>query len=399
MPKQGFLTPKAIANRIKAKGLQKLRWYCQMCQKQCRDENGFKCHLTSESHQRQLLLFADNEDDFLDSFSNEFHETFMELLRRRFNTRRVHSNIVYNEYIQDRHHVHMNSTKWETLTEFVKWLGREGYCTVDHTEKGWFITYIDRDPETLRRQEQLRKKEKMDMDDEERIMKHIEEQVARGGAQGSKQAEFTELQRDSDEQKVTFSFGASNLSSSESSSRAKVQEGETGGGVSEKKTNALQAAAEAAGKKKDSSRKESGKRKSALEEIMEEEAKKKARLSARTDYWLTEGIVVKVTTKRLGEKYFKKKGVVKEVLNYYTGVIKLLDSGAKIKVDQAHLETVIPGIGKPVCILNGRHRGVKGTMHSLDEKNFCVSVETDSGKVIDGLPYEDISKLQSTDAS
>jgi hypothetical protein len=33
-----------IANRIKAKGLQKLRWYCQLCQKQCRDENGFKCH-------------------------------------------------------------------------------------------------------------------------------------------------------------------------------------------------------------------------------------------------------------------------------------------------------------------------------------------------------------------
>ena len=36
--KGGFLTPKAIANRIKAKGLQKLRWFCQMCQKQCRDE-------------------------------------------------------------------------------------------------------------------------------------------------------------------------------------------------------------------------------------------------------------------------------------------------------------------------------------------------------------------------
>ncbi len=34
----GFLTPKAIGNRIKAKGLQKLRWYCQSCQKQCRDE-------------------------------------------------------------------------------------------------------------------------------------------------------------------------------------------------------------------------------------------------------------------------------------------------------------------------------------------------------------------------
>lgn len=36
--KAGPLTAKAISNKIKAKGLQKLRWYCQMCQKQCRDE-------------------------------------------------------------------------------------------------------------------------------------------------------------------------------------------------------------------------------------------------------------------------------------------------------------------------------------------------------------------------
>ena len=50
--------PTQIANRIKAKGLQKLRWYCQMCGKQCRDENGFKCHLSSESHQRQMMVFG-----------------------------------------------------------------------------------------------------------------------------------------------------------------------------------------------------------------------------------------------------------------------------------------------------------------------------------------------------
>ena len=27
-------TPKALANKMKSKGLQKLRWFCQMCQKQ-----------------------------------------------------------------------------------------------------------------------------------------------------------------------------------------------------------------------------------------------------------------------------------------------------------------------------------------------------------------------------
>lgn len=97
--KGGFLTPKAIANRIKAKGLQKLRWYCQMCQKQCRDENGFKCHTMSESHQRQLLLVAENPDKFIDTFSQEFLDDFLDLLRRQYGTKRVHANQVRNYHV------------------------------------------------------------------------------------------------------------------------------------------------------------------------------------------------------------------------------------------------------------------------------------------------------------
>ena len=46
----------------------------------------------------------------------------------------------------------MNATQWETLTDFVKWLGRDGHCVVDETPKGWFITYIDKDPEVIARQ-------------------------------------------------------------------------------------------------------------------------------------------------------------------------------------------------------------------------------------------------------
>lgn len=63
---------KQIANAIKAKGLQKLRWYCQLCQKQCRDENGFKCHQTSEGHKRQMMLFGVSPEKFLDNFSEQF---------------------------------------------------------------------------------------------------------------------------------------------------------------------------------------------------------------------------------------------------------------------------------------------------------------------------------------
>ena len=59
-------TPKDIANRMKSRGLQKLKFYCQMCEKQCRDQNGLKQHATSESHMRQMKIFtsnADNDDD------------------------------------------------------------------------------------------------------------------------------------------------------------------------------------------------------------------------------------------------------------------------------------------------------------------------------------------------
>lgn len=37
--------------------------------------------------------------------------------------------------IADKQHVHMNATKWDTLTTFVKYLGKQGHCLVDETEK------------------------------------------------------------------------------------------------------------------------------------------------------------------------------------------------------------------------------------------------------------------------
>lgn len=42
MPKAEVGSAKHLANKMKSKGLQRLRWYCQVCEKQCRDENGFK---------------------------------------------------------------------------------------------------------------------------------------------------------------------------------------------------------------------------------------------------------------------------------------------------------------------------------------------------------------------
>ncbi|KAF9359175.1 hypothetical protein BGX26_012950 [Mortierella sp. AD094] len=211
MAKDGGMTPKAIANRMKAKGLQKLRWYCQICEKQCRDENGFKCHCASESHQRKILLVAESPEKYVNDYSAEFQRDFVKLLSTRYGTRRVHANLVYQEFIADRTHLHMNATKWATLTEFCMHLGKEGLAVVDETPKGWFIQWVDNSPKTLARQEAIAKKERMEMDDEQREQKLIQQQIEKAAAlkqqqqtegEGEGTETATELVRENEEEKI-----------------------------------------------------------------------------------------------------------------------------------------------------------------------------------------------------
>jgi len=175
-------TPKAIANASKSKGLQRLRFYCQVCQKQCRDENAFKQHSMSEGHVRQMLVVGESADTYINQYSSDFKNDFIALLSRRWGTKRIPANQVYQEFIQDKHHSHMNATKWVTLTGFIQYLGKEGICHVDETEKGWFIAWIDSSPAALARQDAALKKERADMDDESRQRKMLKEQMERAKA-------------------------------------------------------------------------------------------------------------------------------------------------------------------------------------------------------------------------
>jgi len=115
-------------------------------------QNGFKCHIQSESHQRQMLIFAENPGRFLHDYSKEFEAGYMMQLKRAHGTKRVEANKVYQEYIGDKEHIHMNATRWTTLSGFVQYLGKTGKCKIDQTEKGWYVAWIDRDPETIARQ-------------------------------------------------------------------------------------------------------------------------------------------------------------------------------------------------------------------------------------------------------
>jgi DNA/RNA-binding protein KIN17 len=386
MGKNDFLTPKAIANRIKAKGLQKLRWYCQMCQKQCRDENGFKCHCMSESHQRQMQIFGQNPMRVVEGYSEEFESTFLEHMKRSHRFSRVAATVVYNEYINDRHHVHMNSTEWATLTEFIKHLGRTGKCKVEETPKGWFITYIDRDSETLFKERMKNKRIKADLVEEEKQEREIQKQIERAAelfvplateSQAASEPE-KELKSEADV-KVGFVLG--------STAKPKPKElGESSKLVFDEAEN-----------DKNEKRNQSAKTKSVLGELMWEEEMKKERIN-RKDYWLSEGVVVKVMSKALAEKgYYKQKGVVRKVIDKYIGEIEMLETKHVLRVDQAELETVIPQIGGLVRIVNGAYRGATAKLLGVDTDKFCAKVQIEKGayvgRVLKAVEYEDICKV------
>lgn len=76
----------------------------------------------------------------------------------------------------------MNATRWLSLSEFCKHLGREGIAKVEEDENhpgSWFLSWIDNSPAALARSDALKKMERAKLDEESRTRKFFEEQVRR----------------------------------------------------------------------------------------------------------------------------------------------------------------------------------------------------------------------------
>lgn len=402
MPKQEVGSTKWLGNKMKAKGLQKLRWYCQMCQKQCRDENGFKCHRMSDGHQRQMQLFVQDPNRFMDEFSQEFERGFMQLMSHSYRSQRVLANTVYCDFISNRHHTHMNSTIWVTLSNFVQYLGRTNQCTIDKTPKGWYLQFVDNSPEARLRAAAAKAKEEGEVSSEQRhdiaLKKAIAECKKDGGFQES---EFTELQRKEGDAPISFNMAAGSASSAPAKPPP-VKE------VSEAavKKNALAQAFETHETTKEAQDTKKHKL-SAVERIrLEHEESKRQKLqpapaspsessSSGSEPWLTEGIIVKVMHQDLaGGKYYRKKGKVEKVRKQFTADIRMVESRDLIRLDQEMLETVIPNLGKPVMVVKGQYKGKKGHMRTVDLEAFCVTVQLEDGRDVEGLRYDEVCKTE-----
>lgn len=337
-----------------------------------------------------MQIAVQNPSRVIDEFSENFENSYLDLLSRRFGEKRVFANSVYQELIAERHHVHMNSTMWTTLTGFVKYLGRTGKCIVDQTEKGWYIQWIDRDPVKMKMQEDMKKLEKAKLDDEERALQRVKEQVARARSAGfiSEAAASTNLVRkDGQEVKVKIKNKAP-ISAPQKRTRF-VFEG-TGSSTSKKKQKK---------KKLSAMEKIMLKKQEAKAALAKEEARKAAELAnKRVENWVSPGLIVKVINKSVGKgKYYKKKAVVKAVADMFIATIELIKTGDVLRVDQDDLETVIPKLKKTVKIVNAECRGELATLDKFNmdtlQARLIVKTGPRRGETLKRIAVEDFCKI------
>jgi len=358
-----------------------------------------------------MQLFVQDPNRFMDEFSQEFEKGFMQLMGHTYRSQRVLANTVYCDFISNRHHTHMNSTIWVTLSNFVQYLGRTNQCTIDKTPKGWYIQYVDNTPEARMRAAAKQALEEEEVSSERRHAVQLERAIAECKKDGGfKESEFTELQRKEGDAPIAFSMSASASSAIASASAnaaavksVKPPAKDASEGV--EKRNVL---AEAFEGHEERELQDSKKRKlSTVEKIrLEHEEAKREKLrqeapdspsessSSGSEPWLCEGIIVKVMHQDLaGGKYYRKKGKVVRVRQQFAAEIRMVEGRDLIRLDQEVLETVIPNLGKPVMVVKGPFRGKTARMRTVDLEGFCVSVELDDSRVVEGLRYDQVCKI------
>ena len=388
MPKAEKGSIKDLAKRMKSKGLQKLKFYCQMCEKQCRDANGFKCHLTSDSHLRSMKLFSENSKSILYQNSAQFEKCFLDNLRMRHSTAQVNANQVYQQVISDKQHVHMNGTFWSSLSGFVQYLGKTGKCQIEETERGWMIRYINRDVDKMQREAAQQKRQAAELQAEAELQQRIQVQreqaaLALDRAGGVLESKPTALEAD---------HAAVQLSFSTDTAGPKRKKQKVAAGF-------LDLAEDA--DKEDEDAKAEQKIPARAPPVVEtatttSQAPAPQQQEQQEQPWLYKNILVRIIHKQLADgAYFRKKAFVEQVIDAYTAqVVTDDDAAVTLRLDQADLETVVPKKpGERVRILRGQHRGSKAVVLELDKQSCTATVELKNKTKLERVSYDDFSRL------
>ena len=145
MPKAEVGSAKWVSSQIRKSGKTKIRWYCGLCKVACKDENGYKCHLQSDSHIHRELAVTESLRTFKVSREDKtFKRRFVNCLISKYFGQTVLAHDVYRDLFPlDRAHAVMKQTCWATLGVFMAQLRKEGLVEAQKGLKGWQVRVSD----------------------------------------------------------------------------------------------------------------------------------------------------------------------------------------------------------------------------------------------------------------
>lgn len=351
------------------KGLHKLKYFCQICNKQLKDRDGYKCHLNSAFHKQNIELVSQNPDYYINNYSQEFESGFLEILKRSYPNSLVSANKVYQEYIADKYSTHLNATKWTNLSSFIQHLKNSGKCIVEYDETESKVRYVDNSPEALREKLKFEKKQKVTEKEEKQKRKHLEKVMERANntqetvqvSEVIKVAKVSYIEVPVEElsfnvefkAKPTFNRGFKNFLPEK-----KIQSQPQHQSNNEEKQQFL-----------------NSKRK-AEDELPHSSAKPVDDQKFDKDKpWLMKSLIVKIKDKSIQDgAYFDKKGLVIGLVNDYLAEVQVIGTDVKMKIDQNFLEPVIPALKSKVKILYGELKSQTGTIETLDIKGRKATI-------------------------
>mmetsp|Transcript_2980 Transcript_2980/g.3879 ORF Transcript_2980/g.3879 Transcript_2980/m.3879 type:complete len:390 (-) Transcript_2980:113-1282(-) len=385
MPKAEVGTPKWISTQWKKKGLNKLRWYCGLCNVSCRDANGFQLHLAHENHLRREIEASerrkvqDTESRYqADAYSEAFERSMLRYLVRYKLGQRVRAHEAYRAVNpDDRPHAIMAQTCWGTLGRFVVDLRDRGEIEAWRDDDGWILclsqgapactwAMVDDDEEARKLHSRLTDGDDGPKDWREAAAsnRHIKKRDAVDSAFDQAQRAMKEAKThyQNDDERSQIKSNAANLTTFTLRPIGQKMQ---------KKLNNISTTS-----------------------TISDAPPPPPQTSA---FWPRVRLVVKAKCPPdfLQGAFVNRKCHVIQVREDNKVLIESLDDTKLCAlVDPAHLQTVIPKIGKRVRLLPPRpDAGATATLHALNIDDFSADLIAEDGKTpINSVPYEQICR-------
>eukprot|EP00656_Telonema_subtile_P018203 TRINITY_DN19810_c0_g1_i3.p1 TRINITY_DN19810_c0_g1~~TRINITY_DN19810_c0_g1_i3.p1 ORF type:complete len:396 (-),score=71.34 TRINITY_DN19810_c0_g1_i3:35-1222(-) len=388
MGKHEVGTAKWLNVQERKKGATKIRWFCGLCGVGCKDENGFKCHLESEKHITNESTVATSRKRgrmFVDEFSKAVERKFLDFMVIEHLNHQILAHDAYIEFMADyddgkgdRHMKNLTKTVWGTLGVFVAYLRDRGKIDANKGVKGWVLTVsedmLDSDGDV----------NSADDAPEQPIVapnkKTKWDQVVSTGPKGDDGGDQFQLKKAAKLAAVAAQSGRNAVPTSATNRLSTEKVAFSMPGAS-KKPKAVEAA------------------KPAKPAVKAAPPSQPMGSTTRHEMWVKKHMVVKIVWKEAPPGWYKRKGQVVAVDSTHC-LARIQQPPAEgetegkiLEVQQQYLETVIPIVGKPIMVCTGVHRGARGTVDSINEKDFCLSVKLrDSGEIVSDLSYDAVCK-------